>query len=278
MPDSAKTVIIAAISSDIGLAMADRWLNYGWRIFGTYRQHSPRLAALEKRDAVLVPCDFSHKDSVREAASRLLGLVAGWDVLVLGAGAMEPIGPFRECVFDAWTGSVEANFVNPLRLLHELLPAHRKGAPLEPLVLMFAGGGANSAPVNYSAYTVSKIALTKMCELLDAEQPDLRHVIIGPGWVRTKIHEETLRAGARAGSALEATQRRLAEENFTPMQEVLDCCDWVVSAPRSVIGGRNISVAFDRWGSRELDNLLASDPEIYKLRRAGNARLQRSKS
>ena len=34
-----------------------------------------------------------------------------------------------------------------------------------------------------------------MCELLDAEVPDVKFVILGPGWVRTKIHDAVLQAG-----------------------------------------------------------------------------------
>jgi len=44
-----------------------------------------------------------------------------------------------------------------------------------------AGTGSNSAPKYYSAYTISKIAQTKMTELLDKEFDDIKVSIIGPG-------------------------------------------------------------------------------------------------
>ena len=119
---------------------------------------------------------------------------------MLCPGTQEPAGPFVTCNFDAWEESVRVNFTGQIRIIQELLPTRRVHPALEPLVLLFAGGGTNNATVNYSAYTISKIALIKMCELLDAEVPDTRFAILGPGWVKTKIHEATLRVGAQAGA------------------------------------------------------------------------------
>lgn len=109
-----------------------------------------------------------------------------------------------------------------------------------------------------------------MCELLDAEICDTRFVILGPGWVKTKIHEATLKAGSRAGSNYQRTIEKLAGDECTPLERVLDCCDWLVTTPRQIIGGRNFSVVYDKWGSKELTALLDQEPDMYKLRRHGN--------
>jgi NAD(P)-dependent dehydrogenase (short-subunit alcohol dehydrogenase family) len=137
-------------------------------------------------------------------------------------------------------------------------------------VLFFSGGGTNNATTYYSAYTVSKIALIKMCELLDAELPGCRFMILGPGWVKTKIHEATLRAGGRAGANYQRTIEKLGGSECTPMENVLDCCDWLIELPRNLVSGRNFSVVFDRWGEPELEKKLAAEPHMYKLRRFGN--------
>jgi NAD(P)-dependent dehydrogenase (short-subunit alcohol dehydrogenase family) len=117
---------------------------------------------------------------------------------------------------------------------------------------------------------VSKIALTKMTELLDAEIPDTRFVIVGPGWVKTKIHTETLNAGTRAGANYHTTLQRLAHDEFVDMQRVVACCNWVVDAPHAVVGGRNFSVEHDAWGQPALHEALKRDSNLYKLRRSGN--------
>jgi NAD(P)-dependent dehydrogenase (short-subunit alcohol dehydrogenase family) len=263
-----QRAVIVSASSDIGAALARRWLARGWDLAGTCRTAGPVVEELSAAGMRLVPCDLADAASTG-AACRRLGEGA-WDVLVLCPGRLEPVGPFGECDFDDWEESVRVNLTGPLRLLHGLLPSRRRGGEHGPCVLLFAGGGTNDAPVNYSAYTLSKVALVKACELLDVEVPDTRFVILGTGWVKTKIHQATLRAGGRAGANYSRTLQKLAGDDCTPLERVLDCCDWAVLAPRRVAGGRNFSVAHDRWGRPELDEQLAARPDMYKLRRAGN--------
>ena len=267
-----STRIIISISSDIGTALARHWLDSGHRVLGTYRTESDQLRNLQRSGTALVHCDLTDDVSIAKAAKKLADEAGPWDALVIAPGTLEPVGPFVDSGFDAWNRSITANFTGQMRILHALLPVRNRGTALGPLVLLFAGGGTNSPPLNFSAYTVSKIALIKMCELLDAEIPDTRFSIVGPGWVKTKIHEATLAAGKQAGDNLERTADKLASDECVPMEKVVEFCDWIMNAPREEIGGRNFSVAHDPWGKEELAAALRSDCDMYKLRRFGNDR------
>ena len=270
MPHVEKTAIVIAASSDIGDAICRRWLKNGWRVLGTYRTKTDKVSDLESLGAELTYCDLDNVSSMLEACSQLRSHFQEWDVLVIGPGAQEPVGLFMDCPFDEWEQSITINFTSQMRIVHELLPARQKISNLGPCVLLFAGGGTNDAPRNYSAYIISKIAQIKMCELLDAEIPDSRFVILGPGWVKTKIHDATLRAGERAGTNYQRTIQKLDGDELTPMEHVLDFCDWAVKAPREIIGGRNFSVVHDKWRTNKLANLLIENEDGYKLRRFGN--------
>jgi NAD(P)-dependent dehydrogenase (short-subunit alcohol dehydrogenase family) len=265
--------ILISASSDIGRALAEDWLGSGCEVHGTFRTRGAGIDELERAGARLTHCDLASAGSIAAACDELRRAAADWDVLVLAAGSLDPVGPFAECDFAAWSASLTANFIAQMHVLHELLPARRRGSGLSPLALFFAGGGANNATVNYSAYTLAKIALTKAVELLDAELPDCRFAILGPGWVKTKIHEATLQAGERAGANYRRTLDKLARDECVPMELVVECCNWLVGAERHVIGGRNFSAVYDAWGDPRLDEMLRGDRDMYKLRRAGNAAL-----
>ena len=245
------SAIIISVSSDIGSAMARRWKDRGWNVFGTYRTPSPEVDQLRHLGIRIFHCDLLDIQSV----DSLQSICLDWDVLVICPGTLDPVDSFVDCCFDEWEKSLTVNFTRQMRILHTMLPLRRSGSGFDNCVLFFAGGGVNSAPINSSAYTASKIALMKMCELLDAEIPDTRFAIVGPGWVDTKIHKI-----------------RPRDINLTPMDKVLDCCDWVIDSPREVVGGRNFSVAFDNWGTRQLAEMLIEYPDMYKLRRCGNDR------
>lgn len=227
------------------------------------------MELLRSKTVSLQQCDVSKKNQIDEASLNL-GSFA-WDVLVLAPGLTTPIGPFPGCDIDEWTHSVEVNFTNQLRLVHRMLPTRRISSP-SPTVLFFAGGGTNSAPTLYSAYTVSKIALIKMTELLAAEIPDTKFVIVGPGWVKTKIHDQTIAAGEDAGSNLKRTIEKLEGDTCTPMQSIVNCCNWLIEGPREILSGRNYSVVGDKWGTHELEVRLSASRDMYKLRRLANDR------
>lgn len=266
------TAIVIGASSDIGAAMCHRWQEKGWRVAGTYRKPSPTVRALRKAGLRIIQCNLA---SARASGWLInLGAVVGpWDVLALATGILDPIGPFEEIgqgsrwhFNGAWNRSILVNLTGPLMALHSLLPFRSPDAA----VVTFAGAGTNGPAPNYSAYAVSKVALIKAMELLDAEMPDTRFISIGPGWVRTRIHDQTLKAGDLAGANRQRTEAMLGgHEGWTPMERVLDCVDWALTQPREVIGGRNISVAGDPWEHPAFPDRLRSAPDLNKLRRLG---------
>lgn len=262
-------IVILGISSDIGLALADHWAQQGNDVYGTYRTLSDGLKRLAHRFKGLYYCNLLDDQSIDRCVHRLEQDTLSWDVMVICPGTMEPIGRFDVCDIDLWRDGLTVNLIAPIRFLHKSLKFRRQDLK-EPSVLFFAGGGSNSAPVNVSSYTVSKIALIKATELLDTEFADVKFVIVGPGWVRTKIHEETLRATSASQEALFETRRRLNTDDFNSMENVVACCDWLVGAPKSSVGGRNFSSVHDDWGSATLNEMLVNNSDMYKLRRSGN--------
>lgn len=267
MPEKVKAAIIISISSDIGYALGRRWLAQGVKVFGTYRTYSQNVALLLEDGVPLFPCDLTERQSILNACSLLRDQCSQWDVLVLCPALRDPIAPFIGVDFDEWEKSVMVNFVGQLRVIRELLPARDVNSVPEPMVLLFAGGGPNKATVNYSAYAVSKVALIKMCELLDAELLDTRFVIVNPGWVKTKIHEAVLEVGPQAGDDYWRTAEKFNKGTWTPMERVVGCCEWLAQAPRALVSGRYFGVEFDEWGLEKLNQRLREDPNVYKLRR-----------
>lgn len=262
-------VVIIGISSDIGHELAVRYAAQNWTVWGTHRTQTG-LSDLP-RDIGLIPCDLTSRDSMADAVEKFRGAGLMWDVLVVAAGTEEPIGPFWECDDDAWEQGIQINSLSPLRLVRNLYPLRNKSGAAS--VAFFSGSGTNNPAPAYSSYCASKIMLIKMCELLDAESSDTSFFIIGPGIVRTRIHEQTLRASTQSGSNYQRVVEFLrSPDPGTSHDDIFSCLQWCVNAGKAVIGGRNISLVYDSWrdGGSALARLLAADVNLYKLRRFGN--------
>ncbi len=265
-----RTVFIVGVGSGIGRDLAERYLREGFTVVGTYRTEKS-VADLRNPNLHLIPCDLNNPSDIDRALVQYKNLRRPWSLFISSAGSMEPIGSFFEVDFDAWEESVGLNSLAQLRFLHGLHPFRANDALCH--VVFFAGGGTNGPFRNYSAYCVSKIMLIKMCELIDDENSDLNVFIVGPGWVRTRIHEQTLGHAREAGSNYDRTLKFLRSgAPGTPAQDIYDCINWCINQGKEVSGGRNFAVVHDSWRTRGplLAEELHSDANKFKLRRSGN--------
>lgn len=252
--------VIAGISSGIGSAAAERLIVRGWTVAGTSRTPSGYVGSAK----YVIPCDFAKTESIDSAAESLMG---PWNLLIIAPGTMNPISPFLESDMNDWERSFQINLLGPLRFVQRILSADSVSRPSGAHCIFFSGGGTNSVPQAVSAYTIAKVALIKAAEALDAEMDDIAFSVLGPGWVRTRIHQEALQADRAPAHLLNETRRRLAEDDFNPMTKVLDFIDWIYAMPKSVVGGRNFSVSGDPIHEPELRTRLEGHPDAYRLRR-----------
>lgn len=230
-----RRAVVLGIGSDIGSEIAKRLLADDWTVRGYRRTEPYKLEA--------------------------------WDLLVVCYGTLEPIGMFWEVDADEWERGFEGNLFLPLRRVRNYYPYRKKDAS----VCFFSGAGTGGAAPTYSSYCASKIALIKMAELLDFESPDCKFFVLGPGVVRTKIHEQTIAAGAAAAN-VERVQSFTGDYG-TSHDDIYECLKACVAAPKIAVGGRNIYVPLDDW--RDLDQLKFHS-EAFKLRRHSDEDFRRS--
>lgn len=230
-----KHAIILGIGSEIGRGIAGRLRADRWRVTGV--RHSDPQPFLE------------------------------WDLIVCCYGALDPIGAFWDVDMTAWERALEINALLPLRQIKTLYRYRRLGAS----VCLFSGAGANGPAPTYSAYCASKIMLTKMVECMDAESADCKFFILGPGMVRTKIQEQTLRAGSRAANLARVRAFMDSGSAGTSMDDIYACLAACVAAPKAAVGGRNFYVPLDDM-TRLLE--LQDKPDMFKLRRANDGGLR----
>lgn len=264
---SSNTAIVLGITADIGRGLTERLLRDGWRVIGIGRSLDRVDNLRGLADLSLHRCDIEDPESVKALVSELRDKRVGWDLFLSSVGTMEPIGPFFDLDFEAWARSVEINFTSQLRVLHALWTLRRVDRTVD--IMLMAGGGTNNPFRSYSAYCVSKIALIKMCELIDDEAPDANAFIIGPGYTKTRIHEETLRAGPQAAGDGYYKTLALLEKQGTTIDEIYDHMRWCMARGRKVAGGRNFSTVHDAWrnGGLTLANALIADQDAFRLRR-----------
>lgn len=252
--------IIVGHDSQLGKVIGDYFDGEGWIVLGTTRRKNEVSSSRFFLDS-LDPC------SISTAASEIMKTSQDWDVLVMAIGSLVPIGKFTEVDFSEWRKSIEVNFLSQIEFITEILKLTSESTGKLRRVITFAGSGTNSAPVNFSAYTLSKIALIKSVELLAVEYPEVYFLSLGTGWMKSPIHQQTLRAGKLAGDVLDETRRRLQSNNFGEPELLIDFLKWYLTINDSRVSGRNIALQGDAWKDSGFVESLISSDDAYRLRR-----------
>jgi|APGre2960657505_1045072.scaffolds.fasta_scaffold54636_2 NAD(P)-dependent dehydrogenase (short-subunit alcohol dehydrogenase family) len=260
------SALIVGNDSEIGSLVANYLRNSNWAVFSTSRRREPIKGT---PDSSLYFCDLLDKKSISDAATSFIKDCPDWNLIVLSVGVLNPIGRITETQFDVWEESIQLNFLNQFFLIREVIRKTHFVSQTRRTILTFAGSGTNSAPVNFSAYTLSKIALIKAMELLAAEYENCAFVSLGTGWIKSAIHNQTLEAGESAGSAFQETVRRFSEEDFGDPYLICEFISWMNEQPIRSISGLNFALQGDDWKSPSFSERISELPNNFKLRRMG---------
>ena len=257
-----KKIIFFSISSDISYYIAEH-LDDKYKIIGTYRTYTKKISKLKKIKKIKL--DISKKNALNTFVKKNKKIINNWDILVISIGDQWPLGPFEKINFNEWEKSFDVNYIKQMEIINKMLPLKAKNST----VLTWAGPATNNANKFYSAYTLSKIALIKSMELLDHEIDDCKFTILGPGWVKTKIHKTTLKNKSKVQESYKLTKKIIGNNSsrLTLFENILKCFKWIVKSKKEIVGGRNFSIKYDNWGSTVLEKKLKKNTNIYKLRR-----------
>jgi 3-oxoacyl-[acyl-carrier protein] reductase len=243
----ATVTIVARTSADVDACVAELG-----RIHG-----QPRVAGIAG--------DVSSPSSVSEffsAAAAAYGPVQG---VVHAAGIYGPIGPITEVEPSEWLGVIEVNLFGTFLVIRE---ACRRMQTAGGRIAVFSGGGAASPFPNYTGYACSKAALVRLVETVAIEMAPFGIALnaIAPGFVKTRLHDQTIAAGQLAGDFLERTREVLASGGVSP-DVGAHAAAFLLSDAAAGITGKFVAAPYDdyRLWSEHLAEL--RDTDIFTLRR-----------
>jgi 3-oxoacyl-[acyl-carrier protein] reductase len=139
-------------------------------------------------------------------------------------------------------------------------------------IIGFSGGGAFNPLPRYSAYATSKAGIVRLLETMAEELKPLGIAVNGvaPGFVKTEIHEATLKAGPdAAGSDFHAMTTTKLESGAVPIEVPVNCVRWLISDAARGLTGKTISASFDPWGTPEFNKFTDAirQSDLYTMRR-----------
>ncbi|MBV9003256.1 MAG: SDR family oxidoreductase [Solirubrobacterales bacterium] len=259
-------VLVTGGSMGIGLEVSRELARRGARVIVAARGHAAIQDALSQLDGEGhegLRLDVSDRAGWREAINAIdsSGPLHG---LVAAAGELGPIGSLEESDPNAFIATVEVNLIGTMLALHHALPRLKA---TRGRAVTFSGGGGTSPLPRYDAYAASKAAVVRLTENV-AATAGVEVNCVAPGFVATRMHQETLRAGPDVAGAeyYERTRRQLAEGGL-PATEAAALVCFLLSDDARGISGRLLSAQWDPWREDEFRARLRANKSLGTLRR-----------
>jgi meso-butanediol dehydrogenase/(S,S)-butanediol dehydrogenase/diacetyl reductase len=270
-----RDIFITGASGVIGSTIARRLAKRGFRLHLASRSpkklapleallgyEAPQVATYTLDLASLASCDRA-LGAFFKKAKQPFGLICV-------AGGLGTMGPFADVHFKSWVRTLNENFLAHAFLIQSFIKRFRLSGGREGSIVTFSGAGLGSDTsfANVSAYSTAKAALTHLVEALAPEIHDLglRINAVAPGPVVSRITDEAIDAGARAGSFADGA-RRIKKSGGVSPELTADLVDFMLSHSAREITGRLLSARFDLKTVEAGPDRVARDPALYRLRR-----------
>jgi len=268
-----KNVLVTGGSMGIGYAAADACLAAGAdavisaRTETTLREAHARLQArYPHRRVAAVTADAGVESDVERLFSECArnGALHG---VVHAAGIYGPIGKITDVAPSQWLDAVRINLFGSFLVARAACNAMRESGGGR--IVMLSGGGAATPLPNYTAYACAKIGVVRMVESVAQEMAEYGIEInaLAPGFVATRLHEETLKAGReRSDAVYDSTVQRL-QRGAIPASVAGRASAFLLGDAARGITGKFVAAPYDGWSEwpKHLEELDGGD--LFTLRR-----------
>ena len=181
-------VFVTGANRGIGLALAERFEEAGYRVIGTARKPST-ATELKATGARVEQLDVTDSASVSALAERLDGVAI--DVVINNAGIIgHNAESFADLQVDKLATVLDVNSLGPLRVTQALLPNLEKGKGKTVANISSVMGSIESNWGCCIGYRASKSALNMMNSTLALEFAERGYtfVVLHPGYVKTDMN------------------------------------------------------------------------------------------
>lgn len=267
-------IIITGGSLGIGYAIAQKCVVEGAVVILVARNKNHlekslrELRNISRKDHRSYALDVGHLPAVQEFANWIKHQDVEPNGLVNCAGVLGPIGKTTEVDMRQFAEAIQTNFLGTVYMCHTIAPLLRSHT--QKKIVNCSGGGGSFPFPNYSAYATSKIAVVRFTENLSLElaNDDFDVNCIAPGFVVTRLHQETLRAGpGKAGeSHFAATQKHIKRGGVPPAKSA-NLTAFLLSRDADGITGKYISAAWDPWQRGDFRKRLRTEKDFATVRR-----------
>ncbi|HOK38781.1 MAG TPA: SDR family NAD(P)-dependent oxidoreductase [Bacteroidales bacterium] len=175
-------VLITGISRGIGAALAQYYLNQGYKVTGISRSSNPELQ--KHPNFNFISLDLKDIENLNEKLKLYLNNNINFELIILNSGILGKLGDMIETSQDTITEVMNVNVWANKKII-DFIVSNSKPAQ----IVGISSGAAISASRGWNVYAISKAALNTMIKLYSEEFPQIHFAALAPGIVDTFMQD-----------------------------------------------------------------------------------------
>ena len=268
-------VTILGASGEIGLSLAKKYLKNNDRVNLFYRNNKNKTYLINKLDfdkyknnINLIKLSTYNEKVFSNHIKKNKKIFNKTDLLILTVGEQGEISNFFGCSLNKFKQTFFVNFMIYVILFRKIYSFLNKKKKL--LIILFSGGGSTSYRRNFSSYSLSKICLVKLTEIISNEikNKKIRFNILSPGIIDSKMTRKIINEKNKVSKNEILKIKKNIKNSEINITKIFKTINFLNSKKGRLISGKLISSAWDKISnldSEKLNKLVNTD--IYTLRR-----------
>ncbi len=228
-----------------------------------------KLLNLDNLDKVIIDhLNIEKKNSIKKKINKHIFFFRNSDLIINATGDLGEIKNVLDLDLKKFEKTLNINFFSNLFILQKILKSTKKNKRLS--IIIFSGGGVTSYRKNFCAYSISKIALVKLVEIVSKEIGNklIQINAISPGIIKSKMIDITLQNKKLVSkNEILKIKKQVSKSNKT-LNNLFNFINFLQSKKGRKISGKLISSKWDNienWNRKKIERLCKSD--LYSIRR-----------
>jgi len=257
----------------IGYATAEVCLQSGGNVVICARNKTHLDTAVDSlkaqgyKNIIGIPTDVTQQQEIEIALDTVESNFGSLSAVIHAAGVLEPIGDITKVDPKKWFNTIETNLFGTFLITRQSCLRFKQTGGGK--IVLFSGGGAAYPFPNYTAYACSKVAIVRFTETVAQEMAshNIEVNCVAPGFVVTRMQQQTLNAGELAGKDYLDKTKAQIEKGGVPASVGGFAAAFLISEQAKGITGKFVAAPYDGWKdwSKHLEELKSTD--IFTLRR-----------
>lgn len=265
-------ILIFGASSSIGSYLAQKYYDEGHNVYLFYRNKKKSLL-IKKNNSGQILEEFKNFDlnpnkNFNKKIYKIKNILNKANIIINTIGKQGEIKNFFKSSINKFLNTFNINFFSYIFFFKSIYPYIRLKKDL--LLIVFSGGGTTSFRKNFSSYSISKISLVKLVEIIANEinNKNIRINAISPGIIKSQMTYEIIKNKHLVDNQELKKIKREINNSKKSLEKIYDLISFLISKNGRRISGKMISSRWDNfknWNFVDIKKIQTN--EFFTLRR-----------